>query len=402
MNRDALLSKKTHLEQETSIYDNSRPSWDIFSTVVDNYGDIGVCWRLARQLVAEHGLKVRLWTDDLISFQKINPEIDPRLPVQVSRGVEIRQWAESSIAVEPADVVIEAFACELPAAYVAAMAKSGRRHAWVNLEYLSAEGWVDSHHGLPSPHPQLPLIKYFFFPGFSPGTGGLLVEKNRLEQRALFHADIQLRTAFWQELGIPDPEKNEVRISLFCYSNNSASTLFAAWAEAANPVTCLIPEGVATKQISAFFGRPYSGAGNLFKKGGLIVRVLPFLEQDNYDKLLWACNFNFVRGEDSFVRAQWAARPMVWQIYPQEAGAHWPKLRAFLDLYCADLPQSTAAVLTPFFEAYNGGGAGVPDWESLWRHHATLEKHAQKWANRLIKKEDLATNLVNFCNNKLK
>ena len=397
-----LLSKKTHLEQETSTSDNSRPSWDIFSTVVDNYGDIGVSWRLARQLAAEHALKVRLWTDDLISFQKINPEIDPRLPVQVSRGVEIRQWAESNIAVEPADVVIEAFACELPAAYVAAMAKSGRRHAWVNLEYLSAEGWVDSHHGLPSPHPQLPLIKYFFFPGFSPSTGGLLVEKNRLEQRALFQADIQLRTAFWQELGIPAPEKNEVRISLFCYSNNSASTLFAAWAEAANPVTCLVPEGVATKQISAFFGRPYSGVGNLFKKGSLIVRVLPFLEQDNYDKLLWACNFNFVRGEDSFVRAQWAARPMVWQIYPQEAGAHWPKLRAFLDRYCADLPQSTAAVLTPFFEACNGRDAGVPDWESLWRHHATLEKHAQKWANRLIKKEDLTTKLVNFCNNKLK
>jgi uncharacterized repeat protein (TIGR03837 family) len=391
-----------HLEQETSISDNSKPSWDIFSSVVDNYGDIGVCWRLARQLVAEHTLKVRLWTDDLVSFQKINPEIDPHLTVQVSRGVEIRSWAKSSIAAEPADVVIEAFGCELPASYVAAMAMSGRRHAWVNLEYLSAEGWVDSHHGLPSPHPRWPLTKYFFFPGFTPSTGGLLVEKSRLEQRARFQADVLLRAAFWQELGIPVPEKNEVRTSLFCYSNNSVSTLFAAWSEAANPLTCLIPEGVATKQIAAFFEQPYSGAGNLFKKKRLIVRVLPFLEQDNYDKLLWACNFNFVRGEDSFVRAQWAARPMVWQIYPQEDGAHWPKLKAFLDRYCADLPQSTAAVLTSFFEACNGGGVGAPDWESIWKHRACLEKHAQEWANRLIKKEDLTTKLVNFCNNKLK
>jgi hypothetical protein len=93
---------------------------------------------------------------------------------------------------------------------------------------------------------------------------------------------------------------------------------------------------------------------------------------------------------------------MIWQIYPQEAGAHWPKLRAFLDRYCAGLPQATAVVLTRFFEAWNGGGAGIPVWESLWMHRATLEKHAQKWANRLIKKEDLTTNLVNFCNNKLK
>lgn len=397
-----LLSKQTRLEQETSISDCPRPSWDIFSAVVDNYGDIGVCWRLARQLVAEHNLKVRLWADDLISFQKINPEIDPRLPIQVSRGVEIRQWTESNMAVEPADVVIEAFGCELPAAYVAAMAKSGRRHAWVNLEYLSAEEWVDSHHGLPSPHPRLPLIKHFFFPGFSPRTGGLLVEKSWLEQRAIFQENVQLRAAFWQELGIPAPEKNEVRISLFCYDNNSALSLFTDWAKGATPVVCLIPERVAMTQISAFFGVSHPKAGNLFKKGGLIVRVLPFLEQDRYDRLLWACNFNFVRGEDSFIRAQWAARPMVWQIYPQEAGAHWPKLKAFLDQYCADLPKLTAAALTTFFEAWNGRDVGVPDWESLWKHHSTLEIHAQEWANRLIKKEDLTTKLVNFCNNKLK
>lgn len=397
-----LLSKKTHSEQETSTSDSFRPSWDIFSAVVDNYGDIGVCWRLARQLVAEHDLKVRLWTDDLISFQKINPEIDPRLPVQVSRGVEIRLWAESDMAVEPADVVIEAFARELPAAYVDAMANSGRRHAWINLEYLSAEGWVDSHHGLPSPHPRLPLIKHFFFPGFSTGTGGLLVEKNWLEQRTSFQADIQRSTAFWQELGIPAPEKNEIRISLFCYGNNSAISLFTDWAKGATPVLCLIPEGVATTQIASVFGVAHPEEGNVFKKGSLIVRVLPFLEQDRYDKLLWACNYNFVRGEDSFIRAQWAARPMIWQIYPQEAGAHWPKMRAFLDRYCADLPQSAAAALTTFFEAWNAGSVGVPDWESLWVHRATLEKHAQKWANRLIKSEDLTTNLVNFCNNKLK
>ena len=378
------------------------PRWDIFSAVVDNYGDIGVCWRLARQLVAEHGLRVRLWTDDLISFQKINPEIDPCLPLQISRGVEIRPWAESSEAADPADVVIEAFGCELPAAYVTAMAKSGRRHAWVNLEYLSAEEWVDSHHGLPSPHPRLLLIKYFFFPGFSPGTGGLLAEKNWLKQRAVFQADPRLCAAFWQRLGIPPPELNEIRASLFCYDNNSAASLFTDWAKGATPVTCLIPEGVATTQITSFFGAPHPEAENLFKKGSLIVRVLPFLEQDEYDKLLWACDFNFVRGEDSFLRAQWAARPMAWQIYPQEAGAHWPKMKAYLDRYCADLPQSAAATLRTFFEAWNGGAPGVLDWESLWRHRATLEKHALEWANRLIKKEDLTTKLVNFCNNKLK
>ena len=111
------------------------------------------------------------------------------------------------MAAEPADVVIEAFGCELPAAYVTAMAKSGRRHAWVNLEYLSAEEWVDSHHGLPSPHPRLPLIKYFFFPGFSPSTGGLLVEKNWLKQRADFPGrHSALCTLFGRNWAFPSPK----------------------------------------------------------------------------------------------------------------------------------------------------------------------------------------------------
>jgi uncharacterized repeat protein (TIGR03837 family) len=353
-------------------------------------------------LVAEHGLKVRLWTDDLISFQKINPEINPRLPVQVSRGVEIRLWAESNTSIQPADVVIEAFGCELPEFYVAAMAKDGRKHAWVNLEYLSAEEWVDSHHALPSPHPSLPLVKYFFFPGFSSRSGGLLVEKDRMEYRTIFQTKSQIRTAFWQELRIPEPEKNEVRISLFCYQDNSAIKLFADWANSKIPIKCLIPAGVATKQISTFFGAHHQEKANFFKKGSLIVRVLPFLEQDKYDELLWACDFNFVRGEDSFVRAQCAGRPMVWQIYPQEAGAHWPKLRSFLDRYCADLPQSTRVELTKFFEAWNGSNTDFLDWNKLWKHRAILENNAQQWANRLIKKEDLTTKLVNFCNNKLK
>lgn len=389
------------LEQETSISDTS-PRWDIFSTVVDNYGDIGVCWRLARQLVAEHGLMVRLWTDDPISFQKINPELDSRQQIQTSRGVEIRHWVESNLDVDPADVVIEAFGCELPATYVEAMAKSGRRHAWVNLEYLSAEEWVDSHHALPSPHPRLSLTKYFFFPGFSPNTGGLLAEKKWLEQRGNFQSDESLLTEFWRELNIPGPEKNEVRVSLFCYGDNAALSLFSAWSKSAVPVVCLIPEGVAKSQIAAFFGGATPKKGNFLKKGSLMVRVLPFLEQDKYDQLLWACNFNFVRGEDSFIRAQWAARPMAWQIYPQEFDAHWPKLNAFLDRYCAGLPQSSRTDLTKFFAAWNGSESSVPDWENLWKHRATLEKHAKKWANRLIKKEDLTTKLVNFCNNKLK
>ncbi|MDD5329094.1 MAG: elongation factor P maturation arginine rhamnosyltransferase EarP [Sulfuricella sp.] len=379
----------------------SHATWDIFCTVVDNYGDIGVCWRLARQLAAEHGLTVRLWADDLPSFHRICPEADPRLPIQTLRSVEIRQWSEANLSVVPADVVIEAFACDMPETYLATMATSGRKHAWVNLEYLSAETWIDSHHGLPSPHPRLPLIKYFFFPGFSEDSGGLLAETGLAGRRLRFQAQPALREAFWRSLDMPAPGAEELRISLFCYADNAAQALFSFWSEGTMPVLCVVPEGVAAAQISEFFRRPYSGAGNHFGKKNLIVRVLPFLEQDAYDRLLWACDFNFVRGEDSFLRAQWAARPMVWQIYPQREEAHRPKLRAFLSRYCADLAPAAAADLDAFTDSWNRGGAVRPDWDGLWRHRPVLDQHAREWANTLMKKEDLATKLVNFCNNKL-
>lgn len=391
-----------HSGPETSISDNTHPKWDIFSAVVDNYGDIGVCWRLARQLVTEHLLGVRLWTDNLASFQKICPELDARLPVQQCRGVEIRQWKDPFLDVGPADAVIEAFGCKLPPTYVEAMAGSGRQHAWINLEYLSAEEWVDSHHGLRSPHPRLPLVKHFFFPGFTSRTGGLLVEKGLADRRRNFQSNEQLKDAFWQEIGLPAPEKRETRISIFCYENESVSKLFAALAEADAATVCVIPEGVATKQIAHFFGQPNPVPGNIFKKGGLKVCVIPFLEQDSYDKLLWACDFNFVRGEDSFVRAQLAAQPMAWQIYPQELGAHWPKLNAFLDRYCAGLSPQAAAVMHEFTEKWNRGTVGGEDRERLTAHRTELEKHASAWAGKLEKEEDLATNLVKFCNSKLK
>ncbi|HLA30581.1 MAG TPA: elongation factor P maturation arginine rhamnosyltransferase EarP, partial [Pseudomonas sp.] len=143
-----------------------RPTWDIFCSVVDNYGDIGVTWRLARQLVAEHKVEVRLWVDDLGAFVRLCPEADTQAVVQLQQGVEIRQWPAPWQPVEAADVVIEAFACLLPEAYVAAMAARPAKVLWLNLEYLSAEEWVEGCHGLPSLQSN-GLQKFFFFPGFT-------------------------------------------------------------------------------------------------------------------------------------------------------------------------------------------------------------------------------------------
>jgi uncharacterized repeat protein (TIGR03837 family) len=367
--------------------------------VVDNYGDLGVCWRLARQLAGEHGHGVRLWVDDLGSFSRLLPELDSRLDQQQCRGVDIRHWRKPFPEVEPGDVVIEAFACELPENFVLAMARRDPPPSWLNLEYLSAEDWVAGCHGLPSPHPRLPLVKHFFFPGFAAGTGGLLREDGLLARRAAFQSDPAAMASYWSRLGLPPRRADELRLSLFSYANVATLDLLAAWQRSPSPVTGLVPEGTAVAVLAgAEFGFSPEAGGHIHR-GNLAIYVLPFLEQDDYDRLLWACDLNFVRGEDSFVRAQWAARPFVWHIYPQQDDAHHAKLNAFLDLYCADLAPQAAGAVRRLWHGWNGMGATGDigaGWKTFLEYLPALQAHGLHWVEHLAKWGDLAGNLEKF------
>lgn len=378
------------------------PTWDIFCTVVDNFGDVGVCWRLARQLAQEHNLAVRLWVDDLKSFQRLNKAIDPLLDSQTSCGVDVRRWARPFPDVMPADVVLETFGCELPESYLAAMAAKQHAPAWINLEYLSAETWVHGCHGLPSPHPRLPLTKYYFFPGFTADTGGLLREHGLDESRRAFQQNAAAQATFWRSLNMPAPAPEEQRVSLFCYENPALPDLLQTWASGEERLTCVIPEGAAAQGAAAFFGQHEKFAPQAWRRGNLVARIVPFLDQSDYDRLLWSCDCNFVRGEDSFVRALWAARPFAWHIYPQKENAHWVKLNAFLDYYGSNLPEAAAAALRGFCRAWVGGrGAGVV-WPDFRRQWPTLATHARQWVAASRAAGDLASNLLKFSANLLK
>jgi len=559
--------------------------WDIFCRVVDNYGDIGVCWRLARQLAGEHGLAVRLWVDDPASLAPLCPACDPSLPAQQVQDVEIRRWTADFVVDRIADVVIEAFACELPTDYIAQMATRPAPPRWINLEYLSAEAWIEGCHGLASPHPDLPLVKYFFFPGFTPTSGGLLREAGL-------------------SVALPLAESETLEISLFCYDTAPVGDLLAALAASPRPVLCHVPPGKPLAAVEAFlaqfcktplsieppplcgfaasryagpaFGCPAAfglvpnfspargegletradtplpprggGAGGegeaekrdslnspethwlaqraielreqqtphehalwqqlrakrfsgykfrrqqplagyivdfvcfsqrliveldggqhaeateydvrrdaglkragfrvlrfwntewatqqdavletiwralqetLFPQppplpnpargdgletasswrfGNLRIQPLPFLPLDDYDALLRHCAVNFVRGEDSFVRAQWAGRPFVWHIYPQDDNAHHAKLDAFLERYCAGMNPVTASVVRDLFAAWNDGGDVAAIWPAFCDHLPEIARHNAKWARQLAGQLDLATRLVNFVADKV-
>ncbi len=372
--------------------------WDLFCRVVDNYGDIGVCWRLARQLVAEYGQHMRLWVDDLASFAHICPALDPALDRQTVAGVEIRHWSAEPAIDAIGDVVIEAFACELPPAALTAMRARAIAPAWINLEYLSAESWVEGCHSLASPQAG-GLTKYFYFPGFSAKTGGVLAERSMREARAAWSADDARRWLARLSPSLKALPDNAIRISLFAYENAAVASLFDAWAASRAPVICYLPEGRVLPQVSAWFGVTLT-AGQTATRGALTLQVLPFISQEEYDRLLWSCDVNFVRGEDSFVRAQWAGKPLVWHIYRQEEDAHLAKLDAFLDRYllgaadghaCRDLMHAWNRE-QPVGDAWQAFAADLP----RWRHHA------ETWADYLDSLGNLAGNLVSFVNSLLK
>lgn len=376
-------------------------SWEIFCRVVDNFGDIGVCWRLARILAAEHGLRVRLWVDAWDAFSRLAPEAGQSPGEARLGGVEIRQWPAAFPQVEPAEVVIEAFACEVPESHLEAMAARRPAPVWINLEYLTAEDWIAECHRLRSPHPRLPLVKHFFFPGFTDDTGGLLREEGLLEVRDAFLAEGSGRAALLARLGIEPPPPDTLVVSLFAYTLPQLEAMLRLWSEAPRPMLLLVPEGRVVAELGRALGRPLAAGGQV-RRGALTVAVVPFSAQDGYDRLLWACDLNFVRGEDSFVRAQWAGHPFVWQIYAQAEDAHGVKLEAFLDRHCVGLGESAATALRAFWQAWNGNGDAAAAWPAFAAALPEIAAHARDWSRRQAAMPDLATKLVLFCAQQVK
>ena len=240
-------------------------------------------------------------------------------------GVEVLPWPGPAVV---GDVVVEAFGCDPPEATVAAMAARALPPVWLNLEYLSAEPYVERSHGLPSPQ-RNGLTKWFFYPGFTAGSGGLLREPGLLAERAAFDS-----AAWLLAQGIAHLAGERV-VTLFCYDNPALPALLHDLAR--EPTLLLLTPGPAQQQVAAHA-----------TPAGLRLHRLPWLSQTAFDHLLWASDLNFVRGEDSLVRALWSGVPFVWQAYPQHDGAHTAKVDALLDHLQA--PAAVAAL----WRAWNG------------------------------------------------
>ena len=396
---------------------------DVFCRVVDNFGDIGVTWRLVRQLQREHHWSIRLWVDDLKSFQRLEARVHLHALQQVIEHIEIIHWGDPAPDLIPYPIVLCSFSCDLPATYIAQLHQ--RPALWVNLEYLSAETWVEGCHGLPSLRGD-GLSSYFFFPGFNTKTGGLLRERELLTHRDRWQKDLDAQQQMLERLGvsaaalaawrlqstvsshrseIDSKRQSEVQdislppsvhsqaarlLTLFCYPHAPVAQLLDALCADSRASVVLIPQGVVPELTTERLGP--------FKQ--VYLERIPFVSQPEYDQLLWMADLNFVRGEDSIVRAVWAGKPLIWQIYPQTEGTHLIKLEAWLkmsslpadiqdlmrewnaDTVSADLPNRFAQAVNA--EAY-----------AQWSSYASALSHA------LAQEADFAQALHDFCASKI-
>ena len=377
--------------------------WDVFCRVVDNFGDAGISWRLARQLAHEHGIAVTLWIDDVGSLARFVPGVRPDRADQAASGIRVRKLgAALPEDFRLPDVVVEAFGCGLPDAYLAAMADKARPPVWIVLEYLSAEPWIDASHGLPSRHPKLPLTRWFWFPGFSPKSGGVLREAGILEARDAFRDDDEARARMWRGLGFTPPD-GALTVSLFAYSNAALPALLESWAEGDETVAVVVPQGVAHADLDRFSGGRVPHAGAPLVRGRLTLAVVPFVDQDAFDRRLWASDLNVVRGEDSFLRAQWAGQPYVWHIYPQEGDAHLTKMDAFLTRIESNLPEDARAAQRTFWYAWNASDpiTTADAWPAYRASMPALGVLSRAWARALARQADLAGGLVKYSESRL-
>ena len=341
-------------------------SIDIFCQVIDNYGDVGVAYRLAREFK-------RVYPNKKLRF--VINQIEELNLIRKSEDIEIILYKDISKIENSADLIIESFGCEIPKEYMDKALKKSK--LIINLEYFSAEKWVDDFH-LQESFLGGNLKKYFFIPGLSKKSGGILLDNEFLERKKKVEAN---KEYYLEKFEIK--EKYDLIGSVFSYEKNFDS-LIEELKKLNKKVILLILSEKTQKNFIKYFDN-----GNNYDKIKFV--KLPFFTYDKYEELLALCDFNLVRGEDSFVRALLLGKPFLWHIYPQGENTHIKKLESFLEKYCSNNKE-----LKQTFINYN---INKDDFSYFFKNFKEIEKYNKNYANYLIKNCNLMEKLINFIEN---
>ena len=288
----------------------------ILCKVVDNFGDIGVVYRLAKQLKKINPEnQINLIVDNLDSFNKICSGVQCGLPFQQVEDLNVYDWNASDFchsafsaddgALMP--VILECFQCGRPdwMERILFEEKLQRTVHIIMIDYLTAEKYAEDFHCLQSLTRSAKVQKVNFMPGFTGLTGGLVIDEA------------------WHELPV---YKTDGPVLVFTYERNwkNLSSALVQYCRSVKGCRILVAQGRGKESIM-------QGLNLVEPDGSNYIEELSYLNQTEWDEMMKTCSALVIRGEESMSRACLSGIPFIWHAYPQSDEYQLVKVKALLE-----------------------------------------------------------------------
>ena len=375
----------------------------ILCKVVDNFGDIGVVYRLAKQLKKINPKNtINLIVDNLESFNKICSAVQCGLEMQEVEGLVVYDWnaadfchnAFSRNDGEPMPVILECFQCGRPdwMERILFEEKLQRTVHIIMIDYLTAEKYAEDFHCLKSLTRSAKVQKVNFMPGFTEKTGGLVID------------------ADWQK--VPEWKENDP-VLVFTYERDWTSFI-QGWLSAASRWGDL-PEPSYKSKLLLAQGRGkesfLAAVRNVVESSqrecieNSFIEELPYLNQSEWDRVMKSCSALVIRGEESMSRACLSGIPFIWHAYPQSDEYQLVKVKALLERMKPHFDEADFEIVEKVWLEINSSDECIASrgaeqlsnsYYDFFASVPRLVSGFQDFARSLRKNGDLAYNLMTY------
>lgn len=359
----------------------------VLCKVVDNFGDIGVGWRLCKsinneQLTMNNNDKVQLIVDDLCAFNKIDDRVKTDCTFQVIDGIEIYDWKDEELCHkvfsendgEKLSIILELFQCGRPAwmEKILFEEKLERTVHIIMIDYLTAEKYAEDFHLLESLTRSKKVQKVNFMPGFTEKTGGLIIDEQ------------------WKTLAEYDCNGP---VLVFTYERN--------WSGLVNGI---VESNHKNTKVFVAQGRGKQSFVQAWEKQNNL-EELPYLNQPEWDKMMKTCSVLFIRGEESMSRACLSGIPFVWHAYPQSEEYQLVKVNALLERMERHFESADFEIIKNVWLDFNSPESEVDetkfksDVTAFINNRKQLQPGFMDFAQSLLTNGDLCENLFKYIQN---
>lgn len=379
-------------------------SIDIFCEIIDNFGDIGVVYRISKELKKIfQNVRIRIVLNRLEEFKAINKKVKD-VDYQEIDGlicVTEKYVKENMESFGVSDVFIEAFGCNVPEEYVKAAKENSK--LWINLEYLSGEKWIEDFHLCESLIDSKTLKKIFFMPGFSEKSGGVIIDSDFLERMKYGKENRdEVFKKYFKDFDLKDKFIGTV----FSYEKNFENLLETLKNYEKETVLLLMGEKTQKSFSEILKKNLTEDYGNIVKYGKITMIYSDFFSQEEYEEIISASDFNFTRGEDSFVRGIVLGKPFMWHIYLQEEKAHMDKIKAFTERFkeSVEVSEEEKEIIENYcnlLEDYNDRDKnslekGKEDFRIFFEKIEEINRICEKYSKFLLEKCNLVKKLYKY------